>query len=70
MEGTPLYCYAGHPVCDLLQEDFTGAFHTAESLVIPGLDKSEAVQQKRLLYMTLLRINYTEIGIICAHQSP
>src|SRR5258706_10042934 len=41
----------GHPGFDMMQERFTGAFHTAECPVIASLDTFKLFKQYLLLYM-------------------
>jgi hypothetical protein len=53
MENVSLLWCTGHPVHDLLKEEFAGSFHTAEVLVIACFNGFEPSNQKLLLRVLL-----------------
>ena len=58
----------GRPAYDLVEEEFTGAVHAAEILVIVCLDRLESPKQKLLLYNGAIENEPSRE--INAHQSP
>ena len=65
-----LHRAVGRPGNDVIQEKFAGAFHAAELPAIAGLDVFEPPEQKLLLYMRPIRMNYRGIETICTYRSP
>ena len=60
--------FFGRPACDLVEDEFTGAVHAAEILVVVRLDRFEPTKQKFLLYNKAGESERSR-GIH-AHQSP
>ena len=65
-----LHRAVGRPDNDVIQEEFAGAFHTAELPAIAGLDVFEPPEQKLLLCMRPMRMDYRGIETIYTYRSP
>ena len=62
--------FSGCPGNYFIQEKPACAFHTAELSVIAGVDVLEPFEQKLLIYMRPLRMNYRRIETISTYRPP